>query len=218
MLRHARRACALAVVCLPASLAAQSKFEGVISVRLAGAQGAAEGTYSVKGDQVRMDLQNNGLMIAYTLMGGAGSPVSVVMPGQRVYMEMPQAAITGGARGKAVEQQVADVKMTGKMETIAGYQCEHMLVTSDKGSAFDLCVTKELGAFAMMGSPMQRAAPSPWQKAVGGNFFPLRVQQVGGDVALEVTKIEKKRLDPALFTIPEGFQKIDMGKMGRSPR
>ena len=48
--------------------------------------------------------------------------------------------------------------------------------------------------------------------------FPLKVQKVGGETVMVVTKIERKPLDEHLFAIPPEYQKIDMSGMGRPAR
>ena len=51
-------------------------------------------------------------------------------------------------------------------------------------------------------------------------MFPLKVVK-NGETLLEVTKIEKKKLDPTLFQPPEGFQDMSAmmggGRGGRPP-
>ncbi len=58
--------------------------------------------------------------------------------------------------------------------------------------------------------------PPAWQK-LGRDAFPLKVQRAGDNIAFEVTKVERKSLDASLFSVPDGFQKFDMGRMGRPP-
>ena len=50
-----------------------------------------------------------------------------------------------------------------------------------------------------------------WQRQMvkeGG--FPLRVTLADGSIPIEVTKIEKKRVNDTLFRIPADFSKMDM--------
>jgi hypothetical protein len=47
-----------------------------------------------------------------------------------------------------------------------------------------------------------------WQRSLANAGFPLRVTVPGGTVALEVTKIEKKRLSNDLFTVPPSYTKM----------
>ena len=202
---------AVAIACVPAALSAQAKFEGTITAKMTAAAGSADVTYFVKGDQFRMDLAGRGGGM-YILHDQAKSSSYMVMPAQRMYMEMPASATAEQAEKKS------DVKMTGRKETVAGIECEHALITSDD-IQYDACIAHGLGMFPMMNNPMGRgrgAEPPPaWQK-LGRDAFPLKVQRAGGDVSFEVTKIERKPLDASLFVVPDGFQ--TMGARGRPPR
>ena len=52
-------------------------------------------------------------------------------------------------------------------------------------------------------------------------FQPLKIEQVKGsarETVMEVKSIEKKSLDAALFEVPSGYTKMDMGGLpGRIP-
>ena len=205
------------LACLPAATAiAQSKFEGVITARLAG---TTDVTYSLKGDQFRMDMSGRGMAI-YMLHDGSAKSTFMVMPTQKMYMDPTAMAGMTGQAAAAADKKTFDFKMTGRKETIAGYECEHMLVTGDDGQ-YDICGAKGLGTFATMNNPMAGRGGGPsdsWQRGMSKDFFPLKVQKVGGDVVLEVVKVEKKSLDSSLFTVPSDFTKMDLGSMGRMGR
>jgi hypothetical protein len=164
-----------------------------------------------------------------TGMGGRGGGMAMlhdatkgttymVMPAQKMYMDMTNAA---DRAAPSVERKAAaaSIKMTGKKETIAGVECEHVLITGDDGE-HDACIAKGMGTFTMMSNPMggRGAAPPGWAEKLGKDAFPLKVQKVGGELDFEVTKIERKSLDASLFTVPGDFQKLDMGgRFGRPP-
>jgi hypothetical protein len=180
-------------------------------------QGGTEMSYLVKGDKVRMDMAGMGGMSVYVVRDLKANTTQMVMPSRKMFFEPPQMQGMGAAAAKAGGKE-PDVKMTGKKETIGGYECEHMIVTGDDGS-FDVCGAKGFGTFTAPGAPGgggATPAASGWERI--GEFFPLKVQKVGGEVVMEVTKIEKKLLEDSLFTIPADFQKLDMGRMGRPPR
>lgn len=213
MLRFRRAFAVASLVCAPAPLLAQARFEGVITARMMSMQNGADVIYSLKGDQFRMDMSGRG-MAMYTLHDASKSSTLMVMPAQRMYMEMSQMA--ADAPG---EHKMPDMKWTGKTETVAGHECEHLLITGDDGQ-YDVCAVKGMGTFMATSSPMGGrggAAQEAWQK-LGRDVFPLKVQKVGGGVTFEVTSIQKKSLDDALFKVPDGFQKMDMGGMGRMGR
>ncbi|HTE46128.1 MAG TPA: DUF4412 domain-containing protein [Gemmatimonadaceae bacterium] len=206
------------LACVPAALGAQGTFEGVVTMKLAaGRGGGGDMVYSVKGDQLRIDMGMAGQ--AMYMLHDAKKQNLLVMPGQKMYFEQPQVPVTGVDPKMPTTHKAADFTMTGKKEMIAGYECEHMLITSADGAQMDACIAKGLGMFRMPTSPMGRGpAPSPAWEGIA-NFFPLKVQKVGGDVMLEVTKVDKKSLDNSVFTVPDDYKKMDMGmgRMGRPP-
>src|SRR5678815_3093461 len=118
-----------ALVGLPAATAvAQSKFEGTITARLGN---RTDVTYSLKGDQFRMDMSAG--MGGYMLYDGSTKSTAMVMPAQKMYMDPSAMAGMTGRAAAAGDHKTFDFKMTGRKETIAGYECEHMIVTGDDG-------------------------------------------------------------------------------------
>lgn len=197
------------------AIAQAPKFEGVVTMVIRNNGMANEAQYSVKDGQVRMDVQTGGMQV-YMLMAPADGKVVIVMPMQRMYMDQSVDGMMAAAGTKAKDMKKPDIKMTGKKETIAGYQCEHATVTDDTGHVADACVTKDLGNFMLPGGPMGRGGQAGWQGALGDGAFPLKVT-VDNEVAFEVVRIEKKSLDDSIFLLPNGFQKMQMPNMGRPP-
>jgi hypothetical protein len=198
----------VALVCLPVVAQAQSKFEGSITMALTAPQGTTELTYLIHGDQLRLDIPGGRGMTGYVVHDGGKNTTMMVMPSQHMYMDLSamQAMMPGASAQTA---KTPDIKPTGKKETIAGVECEHVIVTAPDGQ-YDVCGAKGLGAFSSMSSPMSRGNSGPGLDRLGKDFFPLKVQKVGGDVAMHVTKIEKKSLDASMFAVPQGFQKMEM--------
>ena len=196
----------VALLCLPVVAQAQSKFEGSITMALTAPDGTTEINYLVRGDQIRFSMPGGGGM-GYVVRDAGKNTTMVVMPSQRMYMDVTaMQAMVPGAAAKAAK--TPDVKLTGKKETIAGVECEHMTVTAPDGQ-YDVCGAKGFGSFASL-SPMGRGNSGSGLDQLGKDFFPLKVQKVGGGVSMHVTKIEKKSLDASMFAVPEGFQKMEM--------
>ena len=201
-----------ALVCAPAALFAQ--FEGAITVGFTASQGTQQMTYQIRNNVIRLDFTGGG-MAGYLLHDNAKNTTKMVMPAQKMYMDM--GAMQGMMAQETAKSGPADIKLTGKKETIAGYECEHAIVTSDDGQ-YDVCLAKGLGSFYMQQGPMGRGnagGPPPALARLGRDLFPLKVQKVGGDVSMQVTKIEKKALDASMFEVPAGFQSMSMP--GRPP-
>jgi Domain of unknown function (DUF4412) len=198
-----------ALLFMPVVVHAQSKFEGSITMALGAPQGRTEVTYLVRGDRLRVDMPGGGGMAGYVVRDAGKNVTTMVMPSQRAYMDLSalQAMMPDAATQAA---KTPDIKPTGKKETVAGVECEHVIVAANDGQ-YDVCGAKGLGSFSSMSSPMSRGTSGPpGLERLGKDFFPLKMQKVGGDVLMQVTKIEKKSLDASMFAVPEGYQKIEM--------
>jgi hypothetical protein len=119
------------------------------------------------------------------------------------------------------------VTKTGKNDKVAGYTCEIWDVASEADKA-SICVANEGASWLhlpLTGIPTEHA----WAlELLDGKHFPLRAigyDKVGAEKGrVEVTKIEKRVLAPALFEIPEGYKVVDLqqmfmalGAMGKFP-
>jgi hypothetical protein len=174
--------------------------------------GAHTMSYMIKDGKMRFDV-GGGMMSV--IMDPVAHRMMMIMNAQKMYTERD----FGGAVA-AVQKQVAGknaaVARTGKMEMIAGYKCEHVTVADDDGASVDVCISSELGGFRMpaASNPMAPQEEAGWLAQLGSTNFPLKVQK-GGKVIIEVTAIEKKSLDAALFAAPEGFQSFETPKRPR---
>jgi hypothetical protein len=217
--------------------AAQQPFEGVITVRTTGMQSQQQDAqYYVRQGASRVEMTSSrGQMVLVT--DPQKQTMYMMMPEQKTYMERPLASPPGPVTKDApAEPQVV---RTGRTDTIAGFQCEHVTITTERGTA-DACMTRQLGAVPAMGAGMRRgmggqgggaggAGAGARGGAMGGSWraaldaqpdlgFPLRVENDGRTV-WEVTKVERRTLDPALFTVPAGYQQMQMpmGSPGGQP-
>jgi hypothetical protein len=209
-----RTAAVMFMTLIAVPLAAQS-FEGTVSMNITGDDGVVNPiSYMIKGGKMRFDPGNGQMTV---IIDPVSKRMMVIMNAQKMYMERDF-----GDAVAAVQQKVAgknpSVVRTGKMETVAGYKCEHVMVTDDDGASVDSCISAELGGFRMpaASNPMAPHKEAGWIAQLGSTSFPLKVQK-GGKKIMEVTSIEKKSLDPALFTAPEGFQSFQMPVMPKKP-
>ena len=199
----------LAVLATP--VAAQSTFEGALSMKVTGDKGTSDINYLMKDGKIRMD-QAVGKDMGAIVIDPASKKMLMIMNAQKMYMEMemktPEAAIRKAGAHPATTER------TGRTERIAGFTCEHVLVNDEDGTAMDACVSHELGAFRMPmgGGPMSQPREPGWTSGLAANAFPLKVQK-GDKVVFEVTAIERRTLDAALFAAPAGFNKFEMPSM-----
>ena len=189
-------------------------FEGAVTMRVAigggrGAPTSQEVVYQSRGGNVRVDLTSP--MGAITMIGLASEHKTfVVIESQKSYMEMtPSTAAQAAGNGK--------VTRTGKMETIAGNSCEHVMVDAagPNGATqrVDVCLSKALGSYVNPLSAIPGGRMPAWQQLMSdAGEFPLKATLADGTVALEVLAIEKRRVNESLFRIPPTYNRVDAPK------
>lgn len=207
---------ALSLALCSTAVAAQT-FEGAISMTLTGDNGRSIPlTYQLRGGKIRYDMAGPAGQVG-VVFDPVAQKMLVIMAAQRMVMENDLPAPTAPAAKSA--GAAPTVSRTGRTETIAGYKCEHILITDSDGSVVDACITSEIGgAFQMpgAGNPMAQRAQPGWTNQLGRDAFPLKIQR-GDKVVLEVTKVEKKGVDASLFEAPPDYQKMSMPGMMKRP-
>ena len=191
---------------VPASANAQA-FEGIVTVKVRGADMAREARevqYTMRAGVVRIDMAVRGDTRSVTILDYEAKTTTVVMPRQKKYLVFPMPETTGLRSGQG---RHAEIVRTGHKETIAGHECEHWLIKSESGE-IDACVASGLGTFTMSGG---RGREEAWTGSLReAQGFPLKVSRGGGLTIMEVTKIEPKALDAALFVPPADYQKLEI--------
>jgi hypothetical protein len=167
----------------------------------------------------------------YMLMDLEGDALTMVMPAQQMFMrtDLKQMEQQMGSSSRA-PQPPPKFTRTGRTETIAGHDCEHVVFEMDGGKQLDVCAAKGLGFFGgpagggMMGGGRGGARiPAAYQQLVKEfkeGFFPLRMEMVEGTQRTQVflvKKIERQALDAGLFEVPAGFQEMTMPGMPGRP-
>lgn len=199
-------------------------FEGAVTIHVQAERGMDMQQF-IKGDKVRTEM-NAGGREGVMLMDGSAMTMTMIMPSEKMYMVMDLKE--GAGRQGPRSNEAPKITKVGTSETIAGRACDNYLVGDDQD--MEVCAAKGLGFYMAGGggpgagrSPMGRV-PNFRQEAVmrefKDGFFPLRISRVGGgkrEVMMEVTRIEPKPLDAALFQVPAGYQKMSMpgGMPGR---
>jgi hypothetical protein len=195
----------LSLSVLPAAALSAQDFEGAITVRMAATrngQPAPDLEYLARGGRVRVNVRSPMGSVAMIAVP-AEKKLYTLMDAQSAYMEQPLSM-----DGRAGSNEPAPtITRTGKKETIAGHECEHILISAPQGST-DVCMARGLGPFFM--ASLGAAMPA-WQRAlIADGGFPLKVSRADGTTQLEVTKIERKKLNDAMFTVPDNYTKMDM--------
>ncbi|QDH71095.1 DUF4412 domain-containing protein [Marilutibacter alkalisoli] len=180
-------------------LSAQA-FEGRLVI--GSSMGEERITYSIKGDNVRMEAGGEEPMIA--LRNIRQPTVRMLMPQEKAWVEMPVRDMSPYA-----EESDDKVTRTGETRTIHGYECEKWIVSVNDGRT-EMWVTKQLGLdFAALFMPMMQS--SSWRTGLDGHF-PMKVSGDSGDGRMEtvweVLSVEKQRIDDAVFAIPPDYRKM----------
>lgn len=116
----------------------------------------------------------------------------------------------------AAPTQPPKVEKTGKKDVVAGYSCEIWNVTNE-GKKAEICAAEgitwvDLSTVGMSSPEIALAAVTS-----EANRFPLRVvaYDVNGaeEMRMEATKVDKKKLDDAHFTVPSDYKVVDMSAL-----
>ena len=157
--------------------------------------GNTNGKVFVKGENLRQEMNMGGqnqIMIFQKEKG----VVWILMPGQRMYMEMA----AGGEQNMAPPtpeemEKIGDKKDLGE-EKVNGYKCKKFRYTSKDPSVgtTTIWISKKLN-------------------------FPIKTEMEGssGPMSMEYKNIQEKELPDSLFKIPAGYQKISMPSMPNMP-
>lgn len=194
----------------------QENFEGKINLKMTSNGESHEMSYLVKNNKMRMEVNEAGHS-AVILFDPVSKKMTMLMPQQNMYMEMPINKEIANEMNKDNE----DVKFTktGETRTINGYKCEKWIYKSkdEQGEAW---MTKDLGKLKMFsGYSMQDKSNQPeWMKEIESEgAFPMLVNikdNSGNDQGkMEVTSVNKESLDASLFKVPAGYHKFEMPGM-----
>lgn len=111
------------------------------------------------------------------------------------------------------------VTKTGRMATVAGYQCEDWEIVSPRNERTTLCVANQGASWLDLPS-LGLAPDQAWAKEImDGRHLPLRfigyAEDGTEDVRVEAVKIEKKSIPDAEFAIPPGYRTMDLAESMR---
>lgn len=199
------------------ALKAEDPFEGTIHYTLTSEAEPMQMVHYIKDNWMRIEVPLDGTNTAVSIVDLAGREISILMPGQNMYMTMPLPAGVG-----LNNTDVPELVDTGESREILGYDCTRYLL-KDSGREVEIWATKELGPYVSASSPMQKdGSKNAWETMLAGaGLFPLRVaekEKSGDEVfSLDVTEIDQGPLDEALFTVPESYQEFKMPSMQGMP-
>ncbi len=212
----------LALVLNPLSIRA-GEFEGVLHMTMShmASGGASAMDWYLKGDKARVEMSRGEGQKNVMIFDAQSRIMQMAMPGQKSYMEISM----GGDRGEhlkdALEKQ--SVERTGKTDKIAGYSCEVWRIMDKETNRLknDICVAKGFGkaaTFWIDPKDMRRSSQPAWVKQLieegGFGLRSVHYDAQGKESSrMEVTSIDKKRLDAGLFAFPSDWPRHDMSGM-----
>lgn len=189
-----------------------SDFEGEITMQTTSpTESASTMVVKAKKDKLRFETQMNGQTSA-AIFDPSANKVVMVMDAQKAYMDMDFSSPS--APQANVDAKSATAEKTGKKSTIAGIDCEEWKVGDPSGKHSEVCLADGI-AFFDLASVKSGGASDPFSKQLRDKKqFPLRSVDFDGTGKeirrVEVTKIEKKKLDDSQFAVPAGYQKITL--------
>jgi uncharacterized lipoprotein NlpE involved in copper resistance len=212
-----------------ASAVPQGTFEGEIELSLEMKSTAKQPTLmhaAVKGSKVRFDApaEAMGAMAgkAYQIIAIDEGKMRTVVDAQKMVVEMDIAkfgeqmkAMTGG-KAEPANAPPPKITKTSKTDTVVGRSCEEWEVINLDKEKMTICVAKG-GGWPQFPVALMPGGESWSKEVVDGDHFPLRIVLNSADGAekmrMQITKMDKKPIDDAVFKIPEGYRVMDMAAM-----
>lgn len=210
-------------------------FEGAITANLYAAGQPSVLKYAIKGQRARVEtnLAQGGTATAIVLMDLSAGSQTMLMPQAKTYMtlDLNDEKFKGMAErmNKDAADQPMKITATGKTETIAGHTCEYWVMNNGQQQT-EMCFAKGLGFFGGAGGPggvlsqlknlpfgdQAKAtldANPEFARFAASGAFPLKISQVENGQTkpiLEVTSVERRPLDDALFNVPADYKKMNL--------
>jgi hypothetical protein len=189
----------------------QPAFEGVVFFRKGapGSKIASNVTMYIKGDRFMADEQGEKIK-QKLIVDGKKKAIFMIMDKEKMIMEMPMEKMAS----KTPEPKLP--LKTGKTQAIAGYECEQWLDKQYNGEV-ELWTNATMGRLFIPDGPMGAGLiPSASMQRLlkQGSYFPFLMierDRTGKEITrLEVTNVEKKPVDDAVFEAPANYQRMEM--------
>jgi hypothetical protein len=224
------RAVLLAAGVLPVAAQAQAPFQGSITYRVQVEEMGMSMTMHTKGSRMRTEMEMPGMPAGMVMIMDMDSMVTrVVMQEMGMYMEMDMKALLATAESMlpqstrdSMAAATADATMEslGTADEIVGIPCRNYRL-SNGPDQMEGCIATGLGSLGGLGElPSELAGPlagmlpsmDQYAKEFPDGMLVLRVRMMRNgamETTMEVTALERKVLDDALFAIPPGLTRVD---------
>jgi len=194
------------------ALFAQKQFEGVVTYDSYTHGKPHTSTLSVKGDRLRAEGfddagrdEQSGVLIVnskHELLSAMPERHFYVVINANFHLDKPTSLLT--------------FTKTGQSESVAGYSCEHYVMSNPKspGRDLDLCITTALGSVAIV--PGQFFAGAEGQAQFRDGFLVLKSTDKKGNLLATATKVERRSMSDALFEPASDWKEVNSsGRLGR---
>ena len=144
----------------------------------------------------------------------------VIIPLDKVSEQMTQLGKAAAPEGEVKPgTKPAELKKTGKTDTVAGRSCEEWEITSGDKTKLLMCVSNEHASWLQLPTLGLPSEHSWARQLMDGQHLPLRaisLEPSGKEKGrIELLRLEAKTLDDALFAVPADYKVIDLGEMMR---
>ncbi|BFU94775.1 MAG: conserved protein of unknown function [Nitrospira sp.] len=209
---------AMVAACLSVKPASAGDFEGVLHMTTThGDEQPAKMDWMIKGDKARIERTRADGRMHVMILDSKAKTMLILFPERQAYTEIS----LGGEHSERISKAMEDyeVERTGKTDKVAGRSCEIWRVKEkdEDKEKHEICVAKGFGRTASFWMEPMKKQP-PWvTRLINEGGFGLRSIRYDSTGAVatrtEVTGIEAKSMDVALFAAPAGYQKMDRGAM-----
>jgi hypothetical protein len=182
-------------------------------MEMSGKKDKASMTIWTKDSHIRMAVASKD-MPGEMIMRDGMSAMLMIMPAQRMYMEMQIPDMSGKMKEQAEKPgDEVPFEKTGKTKEIEGFEA-HEFVYEEGKEKMVIWATEELGSMPMARGPAMQGFADAMQKVTGlSAFFPLEMigyKKGKEQYRMRIKDIEKKELPDSMFLPPEGFRKMTM--------
>ncbi len=196
-----------------------SQFEGIVETKNITTDeiGKAQEfvmTMWIKKDMVRIETKGGTLPGSTMIYRTDQKKIYMVNDEEKTFFEISQDEKAQEIFGVGGTSEKYSVKKTGKKKMIAGYPCDQFIIKRNN-EVTELWGTKKLGQLVKaiskaMGQEHTNVAEGATNEVMKMGIYPmLSATKLEGNLieSQEVTRIEIKPLDAALFNLPTGYKK-----------
>lgn len=204
------RSALLLLLPIAASLACtqrlDSDFEGTITMRTSAEGSSQELLLEVQRGQVRFGWPSDPQQAKHGLYDNESNKMVVYFDADKRYLELD---FQRPGLAENTNPQSSTLEETGRKDKIAGVECEQIVVHDPSGSRSEVCAVFGVSIF-----DLARLRGGPGASLSDKKVFALRSVEFDAEgkerSRMEVTKIDRKSIDPARFAVPTGYTKQEL--------